>query len=183
MESCGKQYKCWTKHLRMFKVATLCLGWQLCTLLEFFQPVSWGMPFTEEWLPSGHSTVTAWLVECCRDTCPNRRCSHLHRGTLELCQRDHQVLGDLPDQCPSQRIAQFWRAVRSRKSLPGSKLLPFKNDGGQCVLGDLQCYRHFLVSLPRSVLKTILSRALQKIPSNSWLGFCSDMHCQLWDLI
>ena len=27
--------------------------------------------------------------------------NHLHRGTLELCQSDHQVLGYLPDQGPS----------------------------------------------------------------------------------
>jgi hypothetical protein len=26
-------------------------------------------------------------------------------------------------------------------------------------------------------------RVLWTIPSTSWLGFCSDMHCQLWDLI
>ena len=25
--------------------------------------------------------------------------------------------------------------------------------------------------------------ALRTIPSTSWFGFCSDMHCQLWDLI
>jgi hypothetical protein len=44
--------------------------------------------------PSGHSTVKAWLVECRRDGCPSRRFPHLHRGTLELCQSDHRVLGD-----------------------------------------------------------------------------------------
>ena len=38
--------------------------------------------FTEEWLPSGHSTEKAWLVACCRDGCPSGRFSHLHRGTL-----------------------------------------------------------------------------------------------------
>ena len=38
-------------------------------------------------------------------------------------------------------IAQFGKAASSRKSLGGSKLLPFKNDWGHCVLGDLQCYR------------------------------------------
>ena len=47
---------------------------------------------------SGHSTIKAWLVECCRDGCPSGRFSHLHRGTLELCQSDHQVLGHLSDQ-------------------------------------------------------------------------------------
>jgi hypothetical protein len=31
-------------------------------------------------------------------------------------------------------IAQFGRAASSRKILGGSKLLPFKNDGGHCVL-------------------------------------------------
>ena len=53
------------------------------------------MPFTEEWLPSGHSTIKAWLVECYRDGCPSRRFSHLHRGILKLCESDYQVLGHL----------------------------------------------------------------------------------------
>jgi hypothetical protein len=26
-------------------------------------------------------------------------------------------------------------------------------------------------------------KALRTIPSTSWLGFCSDIHCQLWDSI
>ena len=34
-------------------------------------------------------------------------------------------------------ISPGWVAS-SRKSLGGSKLIPFKNDGGHCVLGDLQ---------------------------------------------
>ena len=89
-------------------------------------------------------------MECCRDSCPSRRFSHLHRGTLELCQSDHRVLGHLPDQGPSPSIVQFGRATSSRISLGGSKLLPFKN-GDHCVLGDLQCCRKFLVLFPRSV--------------------------------
>ena len=48
-------------------------------------------------------------------------------------------------------IAQFGRAASSRKSLGGSKRFPIKSDGGHCVLGDLQCCRHFLVPFPRSV--------------------------------
>ena len=43
------------------------------------------------------------------------------------------------------------RPASSRKSLGGSKLLQFKTDGGHCVLWDLQCCRHFLVPVPRSV--------------------------------
>ena len=78
-------------------------------------------------------------------------------------QSDHWVLGHIPDQGPSPTIARFGQAVSSRKSLGGSKLLPFKNDGGHSVLGDLQ-----------SCLG-----ALQTHP----FTFCSDMHSQLWDLI
>ena len=44
-------------------------------------------------------------MECCRDGCPFGRFSHLHRRTLELCQRDHRVLGHIPDQHPSSPIA------------------------------------------------------------------------------
>ena len=109
------------------------------------------MPLTEEWLPSGHSTIKVWLVECCRDGYPSGRFSHLHRGTLEFCQSDYWVLGHLPDKGPSLQIAQFGWVSSSRKSLGGSKLLLFKNDGGHCVLRDLQCYIYFWVPFSRSV--------------------------------
>ena len=69
---------------------------------------------------------------------------------LELCKSDHPVLGHLPDQGPSPPIAQFDWASYS-KIIGGSKLLPFKNDGGHCVLGDLQCCRNVLVPFSRSV--------------------------------
>ena len=71
-------------------------------------------------------------MECCRDGHPFGRFSHLHRGSLELRHNDHWILGHLPDQGPSHPYAQFGQVSSSRKS-------PFKNDGGHCVLGDLQC--------------------------------------------
>ena len=64
---------------------------------------------------------------------------------------EHQVLGHPADQGPFPPIAQLGQASSSRKSLGGSKRLPFKNDEGHCVLEDLQCCRHFLVPFPRSV--------------------------------
>ena len=90
-------------------------------------------------------------MECCRDGCPSERFSHLQRGILELCQSDHRVLGNIPDLGPSPLIAQCGRAASCRKSLRGAKPLTFKKDGGHCVLGDLQCCRHFLAPFPRSV--------------------------------
>ena len=73
-----------------------------------------------------------------RDGGPSGMFSYLHRGTLELCQSDHTILGHLCDQVPSPPGAQFGQASRSRKSLGGTKLLQFKNDGGHCVLWDFQ---------------------------------------------
>ena len=64
---------------------------------------------------------------------------------------DHRVLGHLPDQGPPPPIAQFGRVASSRKNLGCSKLLPFMNDGGHCVLGDLQCCRNVVGPFPRSV--------------------------------
>ena len=78
------------------------------------------VPFTEEWLPSGHSTIKAQLVECCREGCLSGRFSHLHRRTLELCQSDHRVLGHVPDQGPSTPFAQSGQTASSGKSLGGS---------------------------------------------------------------
>ena len=57
-----------------------------------------------------------------------------------------------PQQGPSSPIAQFGWMPSSRKSHGGFKLLPFKNDGGHCIFGDLQWSRNVLVPFPRSVL-------------------------------
>jgi hypothetical protein len=96
----------------------------------------------------------------------------------ELCQSHHRVLGHLPDQSLSPPIPPFGRTARSRKSLGGSNFFHLRIDGGHCVLGDMQCCRHFLVPSTQSCLG-----ALRTIASTSWFGFCSDMHGQLWDLI
>ena len=92
------------------------------------------------------------------------------------------TVGRLPDQGSSPPIAQFGLEASSRKSLGGSKHLPFKNDGGYCVLGDLQCCRNILVLVSVPQLNHV-SGGLRTIPSTSWLSFGSDMHSQIWDLI
>ena len=48
-------------------------------------------------------------------------------------------------------LPRFLRVASSRMTLGRSKLLPFNNDGGHCVVGYLQCRRHLLVPFPRSV--------------------------------
>ena len=40
------------------------------------------VPFSQEWLPSGHSPIKRRFVKCCRDCCPSGRLFHLSQGTL-----------------------------------------------------------------------------------------------------
>ena len=129
-------------------------------------------------IPSSHSAIKPRLVECCSDGCPAQTLSHLHTGSL-LWQSDRQVLGHLSYEDPSPHISQFGWAS-SPKNNPGcSKLLPFKNYGGNCALGNLQCSR-ILCSLPQICASTLSCLwALQAVPSTSWFVFRSDMHCQL----
>ena len=70
---------------------------------------------------------------------------------MELCQSDHRVLGHLHDQGPSPPIVQLDRSASFMKSLAGSKLLPFRNDGPHFVLVDFQWCRMFLVPFAKSV--------------------------------
>jgi hypothetical protein len=82
-------------------------------------------------------------VECCRDY-PSGRFSQLHRGTLELCQSDHRVLGHLG----------FLVTLASQPG-PG-KVLVVPNFFHLRMMEanvflDLQSCRNVLVPFPRSV--------------------------------
>ena len=69
---------------------------------------------------------------------------------LQLSQSDHWVLGHLLTRALlSQVLSLAGRPALER--LGGSKLLPFKNYGGQFVLGNLQYCRNLSVPFPRSV--------------------------------
>ena len=69
----------------------------------------------------------------------------LLEGSLEFFQSDHRVLGHLPE-------------VSSRKSLGGSKLVPFMNDG-HCVLGNFNAAEMFCYPSPDLCLETFLTRS------------------------
>ena len=78
--------------------------------------------------------------------------SHRQRGILKLCQSDHWVLGNLPDQDPSPPIAQFGRAASSNQSwwLRMMEATVF--------LGKFKAAEMFWYSSPDPCLDTILSR-------------------------
>ena len=124
------------------------------------------MPFPEEWLPSGHSTIKAWLVECCRDGCLSRR--FLPRGTLEL----------------SEWPSGSWSPPWPKAILP--RLLSL---AGWPALGNVLLAPNFFhlqmmdatvflgtVDAAMSMLRHNHVSDLRTVPSTSWLGFCSDMH-------
>ena len=68
------------------------------------------------------------------------------------------LVTSLPKALLPRLLSLAWRPAL-RKRLCGSKRLPFKNDAGHCVLGDLQCCRHFLCPSPVLCLNTNLSRS------------------------
>ena len=141
------------------------------------------VPFSQEWLPSGHSPIKPRFVKCCRDCCPSNRISHLSQGTLQFCQSGHWVLGHLLDQGPSCPVAQFGQTASFKKSLGSSIFFPFSNDGAHCALGNFLS-RNCFPTLPLIYTSSqFYLEALQTVPWTSWQGFCSDLHCQLWDLL
>ena len=93
---------------------------------------------------------------------------------LELCQSDHRVLGHLPDQGPSPTIAQFGWAASSRLVLVIPNFFHLRMMEATVFLGTLP--QICASPLPRL-------GALPTIPLTACLGICSDMHCQLWDLL
>ena len=72
-------------------------------------------------------------------------------STEELWSSVRVTIGFLVTSLTKALVPQLLSLASSRKGLGGSKLLPFKNDEGHCVLGDLQCCRHFWVPFLRSV--------------------------------
>jgi hypothetical protein len=94
------------------------------------------------------------------------------------------IVFHLHDQGPSPPIAQFVWAASSRKSLGGSKPLQFKNDLRPLCSWGHSMLQNIFGTLPQiCALTQSCLRALRTIPSASWLGFCSNMHSQMWDLI
>ena len=82
---------------------------------------------------------------------------------------------------PFSPISQFGREASSRKSHGCFKLIPFKNFGGLCALGNRQ--NSFQPS-PDLCLTQSCLWALQAVYSTSWLGFCSfALICTVWPYI
>ena len=96
-------------------------------------------------------------MECCRDVCPYGRFSHLLRGTLELFQSDHWVLGHLPDQGPSAPIAQFtgWSALGRVLVVPN--FFHLRMTEVTVVLGTFNAAEMFWYPSPDLCIDTILS--------------------------
>jgi hypothetical protein len=116
------------------------------------------------------------LVVCCRNGCPSGKFSNLHRGTLELCQSDHWVTILTKFLLP--RLLSLARRPALGRGFVVPNFFHLRMMEVDVVLGILNAAEMFWYPSPYLCPDTILSRS-----STSWLCFCSDMHCQLWDLI
>ena len=105
------------------------------------------------------TTIKAWLAECCRDVCPSGRFSHLHRGTLELCQSDHRILGYLPDQWLSPPITQFGRRPALGRFLVVPNIFHIRIMEATVFLVTFNAAEMFWYPFPDLCLETILSRS------------------------
>jgi hypothetical protein len=112
------------------------------------------------------------LVKCCGDYRSSGRFSHLSQGTLLFCQSGHWVFGHLADQAPPCTVSQFGRKASSWQSLGSSIFFPISK-WRPLKLSTLNCFIPFL---------KYASSQLYLEYVWTWYSFCSDMHCQMWDL-
>lgn len=95
-------------------------------------PASCHVPFCDKWLPPGHYTRRAWLMECCSNGCPSLSFSHFPKGNFDLIYSDHSV--NLVWPRPFFLSYSVWLLIRSSKSFSAFKLLIFKNNAPCCSL-------------------------------------------------
>jgi hypothetical protein len=107
-----------------------------------------------------------------------------HRGTLELCQSDHEVLGHLPDQGPS--LPQ-WLSLAGWPALGRILVVPnffhLRMMEATVFLGTFNSAEFFCYPSPDLCLDTILSRSSTDNSFDLMAWLLADMQCQLWDII
>ena len=114
-------------------------------------------------------------VECCSDGYPSGSFSHLHTGSLDWT---GVAIGFLVTSLTKALLPRLLSLAASSRKSPGcSKPLPFKNFGGHCALGNLQCGIMFFEAFPRSVPRQYcVSSAGGSFDIMAWFFF-SDKHC------
>lgn len=96
--------------IKFHQTREFCFSWSAVSSFEKLQQ-GCHVPFIEEWRLSSHSTIKAWMVDCCRD--PSGRFSALRVTIRSLVTSLTKAL--LPQ---SHRISQ---STSSRKSSGGNK--------------------------------------------------------------
>ena len=113
-------------------------------------------------------------------------CHHCHHHNMHCLVPSYIMLFCLPlvstviFKCGKQFDWEGWVCViKHNKS--GAKLSPVIKRRPLCSKGSSMLQKSF-DTLPQICASTqACLGALRTIPSTSWLGFCSDIHCQLWD--
>ena len=89
---------------------------------------------------------------------------------------DHRILGHLPDQGPSPPIAQFAGQPNPGRVLVVPNFFHLRMMQATVFFWTFNAAEFFWYTSPDLCRDTIMSLT-------SWLGFCDDMRCQIWDLI
>ncbi len=140
--------------------------------------------FTEERIEFVHTAIKPRSVECCSDGYPSVGFAHLHIWSWSSTRVTIRFLvASLDNALLFQLLSLAGRTAKLGRA-GCAKLLPLENYGSHCALGNLQCSSFFFRILPQicASMQSCLW-ALQEVPLTSWLGFRSDMHCQLWGLL
>ena len=131
------------------KILFFTVSFTECPLGAFLQE-GFHVFFTEESLLFGHSAIKPRSMECWLSSI----------STKDLWSSARVTIGFLVTPLTKAVLPQLLSLARH----PGcSKLLPFKNYGGDSALGNLQCSRIILVSTPRTMPRNNPISMLMKI--------------------
>ena len=109
--------------------------------------------------------------------------SPISRGSLELCQIDHRGLVTYLTKALLHRLLRLaWRPALGRV-LVVPNFFHLRMVGATVFWGPSVLQTSFGTLLQICASTQSCLGPLRTIPSTSWLGFCSDMHYQLWDVI
>ncbi len=134
----------------------------------------------EDWVwPHRHKAQIGGVLQWCLFFCRFLPSAYM---IMELNKDDHQVLGHQSRQGPSPSIAQFGWVTSSWMS-PGRPFFHSRIMETTMLLGTFSAAEIFccLPQICASIQSCLLSSAGSSF--TSWLGFRSDIHCQLWGLL
>ncbi len=128
----------------------------------------------------GHTAIKPRSMECCSGVCPSVGFSYLH---IWSSSSTRVTISFLVTTLTKALLHQFGQEASSRNSPCCFKLLPLRVTEITCFCDPSMKQNFFLNSSPDVWLDSNGFWSIQAVNLTSGLGFCSDMHFQLLDLL